>query len=197
MSTPSDGAVRSMSATVRGKHSSRYGDSGADDQREKSKLQCGGITLEDDAAHGGLELKGLAKIPVAELLQIDAVLNEERLIEIQSMAQLRNFSRRGAFAEHLLDRIARNNVNHRENQGEDEPERGESQKKTLQEVARHQRGSAEGCDCEDFVALTDWGSSGGGVAVTPAEERSLAAGRARSIFTRATRLPSISTIVKR
>jgi len=38
-----------MPATVRGNHSSRYGDSGADDQREKSKLERGGIALEDDA----------------------------------------------------------------------------------------------------------------------------------------------------
>jgi hypothetical protein len=67
----------------------------------------------------------LPKVSAEELFQVVAILNQEGLIEIQNMAQLRNFSGRGAFAEHLLDRVARNNVNHQENQGEDEPERRE------------------------------------------------------------------------
>ena len=49
-----------------------------------------------------------------------AVLREERLIEIQGVAELGDFSGCGAFAEHLLDGVAGNNVNHQENQGEDE-----------------------------------------------------------------------------
>jgi len=75
-----------MSATVRGKHSSPYGDSGADDQREKSKLQRGGIALEDDAADGRLESERLAEITAEELLEIVAALREEWLIEIQGVA---------------------------------------------------------------------------------------------------------------
>src|SRR5258708_26578138 len=126
-----------MSATVRGKHSSQYGDSGAGDQREKSKLERGGITLEDDAAHGGLELEGLPKVAAKELLPVVAILNEQRLVEIQSVPQLSDFPGRGAFAEHLLDRITGNDVNHQENQSEDKPECRKSQKKALQKMTRH------------------------------------------------------------
>jgi hypothetical protein len=75
-----------MSATVRGKHSSQYGDSSADDQREKSKLERGGIELEDDAADGRLEFERLAEITAEEFLEIVAALREEWLIEIQGVA---------------------------------------------------------------------------------------------------------------
>jgi hypothetical protein len=127
-----------MSATVRGKHSSRYGDSDADEQRQERELERGGVAFEDNATNRGLKFERLAEIAAEELFEIVAVLREKRLIEIQGVAQLGNFSGRGAFPEHLLDSVARNKVNQEENQGEDEPERRESQQKALQEVARHQ-----------------------------------------------------------
>src|SRR5260370_2573366 len=133
--TPSDGAIRSVTATICSEHSRGNGDGRADQQSAKRELERGGITLEDDAAHGGLKLEGLPKVYGEKVRQIVAVLNEEGLIEIQCVPQLRNFPGRGAFAEHLLDRIAGNDVNHQENQGENEPERRESQKKALQEVS--------------------------------------------------------------
>jgi len=85
-----------MSATVRGKHSGRDGQGGADDQREKSKLERGGIALENDAAHRRLKFKRLPEIAAHELLEIVAVLHQERLIEIQCMTKLRDFPGRGA-----------------------------------------------------------------------------------------------------
>ncbi len=39
------------------------------------------------------------------------------------MAQLRKFAGRGAFAQHLLDRIAGHDVNHQEYEGQHQPER--------------------------------------------------------------------------
>jgi len=72
-------------ATVGREDSRGKGDSCAD-QGAEGELERGGITLEDDAAHGGLELEGLPKVAAKELLPIVAILNEERLVEIQSVA---------------------------------------------------------------------------------------------------------------
>jgi hypothetical protein len=43
------------------------------------------------------------------------------------MAQLHDFAGSGAFAQHLLDRIAGDDVNHQEDESEDEPQRGQSE----------------------------------------------------------------------
>jgi hypothetical protein len=64
-------------------------------------------------------------------------LREKRLIEIQGVAKLRDFSRSRAFAEHLFDGIAGDDVNHEKDQSEDEPQRGKGEEKSLEEVADH------------------------------------------------------------
>jgi hypothetical protein len=79
----------------------------------------------------------LAEVAAEKLLEIVAVLCEERLIEIESVAKLRDFSGRSAFAEHSLDRIAGDDVNHEKDQSEDEPQRGKGEEKSLEEVADH------------------------------------------------------------
>jgi hypothetical protein len=71
-----------MSAAVRGEDAGRNGNRGTNQQRTKGELQCRGIAFEDNAAHGGLELKGLAQISAKKLLPIVAVLREQGLIEI-------------------------------------------------------------------------------------------------------------------
>src|SRR5712692_6826850 len=126
-----------MTAAIRGEHSRGNSDSRADEESAEGELERGGIALEDDAADGCLELEGLAEITAEKLLEIVAVLCEERLIEIESVAKLRDFSGRGAFAEHLLDRIAGDDVNHEKDQSEDEPERGKGEEKSSKEVADH------------------------------------------------------------
>ena len=63
-----------------------------------------------------------------------AVLLEQRLVEIQGVPKLCQFTRSGAFAEHLFHRVAGDDVNHQENKREDEPESGESQEEALREV---------------------------------------------------------------
>src|SRR6266849_4216870 len=85
-------------------------------------------------------------------------------------------------------------MNHEKNQSEHKPQRGERQKKPLRKMAGHQRESAERLDGEDLAVFAGCCSllgATGGVA------GSGAAGLTRCTFTRATRLPSISTTVKR
>ena len=126
-----------MAATVGGEDSGGNGDGGADEESEEGELERGGIALEDDAADGCLKFEGLTEIATEELLEIVAVLCEERLIEIESVAKLRDFAGRGAFAKHLLDKIAGDDVNHEKDQSEDEPERWKGEEKSSKEVADH------------------------------------------------------------
>ena len=126
-----------MTAAIRGEHSRGNSDSRADEESAEGELERGRIALEDDAADGCLKFEGLTEIATEELLEIVAVLCEERLIEIESVAKLRDFAGRGAFAEHLLDRIAGDDVNHEKDQSEDEPERWKGEEKSSKEVADH------------------------------------------------------------
>ena len=126
-----------MAATIGGEDSGGNGDGGADEKSAEGELERGGIALKDDAADRRLEFEGLAEIAAEELLEIVAVLREKGLIEIQGVAELGDFSGRGAFAEHLLDGIAGDDVNHEEDQSEDEPKRGECEEESLKEVAGH------------------------------------------------------------
>src|SRR6266851_1845995 len=103
-----------MTAAIRGEHSRGNSDSRADEESAEGELERGRITLEDDAPHGRLEFEGLAEI---------------------AAEKLRDFSRSRAFAEHLFDGIAGDDVNHEKDQSEDEPERGKGEEKSLEEVA--------------------------------------------------------------
>jgi hypothetical protein len=47
----------------------------------------------------------------------------QRKIEPQRMTKLYQLSGRCTFAEHLLDRVARHNMNHQEDQRQHQPER--------------------------------------------------------------------------
>ena len=126
-----------MTAAIRGEHSRGNNDSRADEESAEGELERGRITLEDDAPHGRLEFEGLAEIAAEELLEVVAVLGEEGLIEIEGVTELDDFSGRGVFAEHLLDRIAGDDVNHEKDQSEDEPERWKGEEKSSKEVADH------------------------------------------------------------
>src|ERR1700756_5063515 len=65
------------------------------------------------------------------------VLHEQRLIQIQRVPKFRDLAGRGAFAEHLLDGITRDNVNHQEYEGEYQPQRWKSQHEALQKMSSH------------------------------------------------------------
>ena len=53
------------------------------------------------------------------------------------MAQLYNLAGCSAFAEHLFDGVAGNDVNHQEDKREDKPKRGQSEQQSLQKMTRH------------------------------------------------------------
>jgi hypothetical protein len=65
------------------------------------------------------------------------VLRVERQIQTERMTQLRDLPRRRAFPEHLLHGITRHNVNHQKDERKDEPECGECQQESFEEVASH------------------------------------------------------------
>jgi hypothetical protein len=53
------------------------------------------------------------------------------------MPQLHKFAGRRAFPKHLLDRIARHDVDHQKYQRQNQPKRRQSKQKSLQEMPRH------------------------------------------------------------
>ena len=136
---PSDSAVGRLAAPVSGKHSRRNGNRGADNQRDKGELKRCGIALQDNLAHRRLKLEGLPKIAASELPQVVSILDVERQIQPQYMTQLSQLSRCRTFTQHLLDRIARHDVDHEKDEREDEPECREREKKSFAEVAHHLR----------------------------------------------------------
>jgi hypothetical protein len=73
----------------------------------------------------------LAKAPVVELPRIVSVLRGDWAIETEGVMQLRDLAGSGAFAEPLLHRIARHNVDERKDQRQNEPQRGQGEQKTL------------------------------------------------------------------
>jgi hypothetical protein len=56
------------------------------------------------------------------------ILDNEWAIEAQRVAHLLDLPWRSAFPKHLLDRIARDDVNQKKNQGENQPEGWEREK---------------------------------------------------------------------
>jgi len=71
-------------------------------------------------------------------------LNEDRLIEAERVTHFRDLAGSSAFAEHLLHRIAGDNVYQKKNEGEHQPECGKRQKEAMQEVANHSRYECKG-----------------------------------------------------
>jgi hypothetical protein len=106
-------------------------DGRANEKSQKSKLQGGGVSLEDDPAHGRLELEGLPQIAAKNLAEVTPILGKKRLVEAECVAQLRDLSRSRTLTEHLLDRIARDNVNQKENHGEHQPKGWERENKAM------------------------------------------------------------------
>ena len=75
--------------------------------------------------------------PRARPCKISHVLHAERLVEPQRMAKLRKVLDARILAQHLQHGIARNNVDHQKNHGEDQPKSGQRVKKTLKEMPDH------------------------------------------------------------
>ena len=120
--------------------------------------------------------------------EVMPILLAEWLIESERVPQLRRGAGRRAFAKHLFDGIAGDHVDHQENQGKHQPQCGQRKQKTLEEVTKHRKGNYDRETAE--LAGFPEGVSESLLFVA-------AGGLMRSIFTRATRLPSISAMVKR
>jgi hypothetical protein len=86
-----------------------------------------------------LKLEGLPKIATPELPQVMSILDMERQIQPKDMTQLYQLPRCRALTKHLLDGIARHNVNHEKNERENEPKRRQREEKSSEEIARHLR----------------------------------------------------------
>jgi len=61
----------------------------------------------------------------------------ERQIQPKSMPQLCQLPRRRALSKHLLDGIARHDMNHEKDERENQPESRQREEKSSDEVARH------------------------------------------------------------
>jgi hypothetical protein len=127
-SEQADGVVDAAAAALGGPQAGGNADAGADDQRERGELQGGGIVFEDQARDGALEANGLTEIAVGEAAEIANVLHADRGVEAEGVAELLEIFGAGAFAQHLLDGIAGDDVGEEKHHGQDQPNGGKSEK---------------------------------------------------------------------
>src|SRR5208282_638880 len=127
---------------IRRKNTRRDRNGGAHEKSQESELKRSWVAFEDHAAHWRLKFKGLPQIAADNLTKVMPILDNQRLVEAQGMAQLFDLPRRCAFPQHLLDRVARNDMDQQKNHGEHQPERGEREQKAMKEVARHVYGNS-------------------------------------------------------
>ena len=81
------------------------------------------VTFKYYFANRRLKFEGLSEIAVAELPQVMSLLRMKRQIQSERMTQLSQLSwRRCTLAQHLLDGIARHDMNHQKYERENEPE---------------------------------------------------------------------------
>src|SRR5882724_1268938 len=123
-----------------GKHARGDGNRRANDKGEKRKLKGGGVSFENDAAHGRLEFEGLSQVTAHELPEIVCILRVKRRIQSERMTELRDLPRCCTLPEHLLDGITWHDVNHQKDQRKHEPERRECEQESFEEVASHCEG---------------------------------------------------------
>jgi len=81
------------------------------------------VTFKYYFANRRLKFEGLSEIAVAELPQVMSLLRMKRQIQSERMTQLSQLSwRRCTLAQHLLDGIARHDMNHQKYERENKPE---------------------------------------------------------------------------
>ena len=82
-------------------------------------------------------LKGVSQVAAENLLEIVAVLHMKWLIESQGVAQLFDLTASGAFAKHLLNGIARDDMDQQKDHRHDQPDHRKHEQKAGEEVAGH------------------------------------------------------------
>ncbi|GAC1670009.1 MAG: hypothetical protein PVS2B2_00180 [Candidatus Acidiferrum sp.] len=65
------------------------------------------------------------------------VLSADRLIQAKRMPQLRNLAWRRALSEHLFHRIARNDMDEKKHERENEPEGRKRERNALEKMTNH------------------------------------------------------------
>lgn len=116
---------------------SRNSNEGADNESEDSQFECGGIVREDDLGDRLLKAKRLAEIPAKNAAEKVDVLNADGPVEAEGVAKLGEVFGAGAFAEHLLNGIAGDEMSEQENHGDDEPQGGERKQDALEDAPEH------------------------------------------------------------
>jgi hypothetical protein len=107
-------------------------DAGGDRSRDADEKSGDGegervwVALEDEVGDGVVEAKGLAEIDVEEAVPIMGVLLAERSVKAVRVTEGADVGGGGAFAEHLDDGVAGDEVDEEKDDGDDDPEDRES-----------------------------------------------------------------------
>lgn len=92
---------------------------------------------DDDLRDWLLKAEGLAEIAAEDAGEKVNVLSADGLVETESVAELCDIFRASAFAKHLFDGIARDDVSEKKNHRDDEPKCGEGEHEALNGAAEH------------------------------------------------------------
>ena len=122
-SEKADSVIGGRRATLRGNDSSRNSNGAANDEGGEGEFERRRVVFEDDAENRLLKAKRFAEIAADHAGKIMPILLGQRLVETERVAQLKQVGSGGAFAEHLLHRIARDDVREKKNHGENQPQR--------------------------------------------------------------------------
>ena len=99
-----------MVAAARGAHPGGDGENDGYKERRQSELQCVGIALGEQARHALVVAEGWAEVAVQHTAPVVEILLAERGVESVGVARGLDVGGGRAFAEHLLDGIAGNEV---------------------------------------------------------------------------------------
>src|SRR5580692_6490115 len=116
-------AIRGASPSTSGEDTSGNSDGDAHEQRGDRQLQRRRKSLQDNRSDRRRKTQRASPIAACEALKITRVLHAQRLVQPESMTQLRDVLGPRVLAEHLLDGIARNDVNQEKNHRKDQPKR--------------------------------------------------------------------------
>ena len=94
----------------------------ADEKRREGESEGVGIALQDEVGDGVVEAEGLAEVGVEDAVPVVGVLLAERSVEAVGVAEGGDVGGSGAFAEHLDDGVAGDEVDEQEDDRDDDPE---------------------------------------------------------------------------
>ncbi len=120
-----EGAVLPAVAMERGADAGGDGGGDADEERGEGEGEGVGVALQDEVSDGVVQAEGLAEVGVEDSVPVVGVLLCERSVEAVGVAEGVDVGGGGAFAEHLDDGVAGDEMDEEEDDGDDDPEDGE------------------------------------------------------------------------